>query len=194
MSKPFSKLFKSLESDKKYVSKRNLLIKKEFEKIKQEMIEEFNAHPITQEIELGVTAPNLSNTLSGVTNLFSFIGFDAVSRPIDPIRQLLEKSTFRISSGGRSLATATFEIPTAKMIFLATPMPWANGRSWAKGIERGISGLGFYLKKKSVSRSGFGIQSKRRVRGGLKFQNTQYISALINKYEKKFRDLNRKQL
>ena len=97
MSKPFSKLFKSLESDKKYVSKRNLLIKKEFEKIKQEMIEEFNAHPITQEIELGVTAPNLSNTLSGVTNLFSFIGFDAGSRPIDPIRQLLEKSTFRIS-------------------------------------------------------------------------------------------------
>tara|TARA_S200002703_G_scaffold158998_1_gene170928 strand:+ start:3004 stop:3588 length:585 start_codon:yes stop_codon:yes gene_type:complete len=194
MSNEFSRFFRSLERDKQYTLKRNVIVKKEFDRIKKQMIDEFDAHPITQEIEMGIDAPNLSNTLNGITNLYSFIGFDSGSKPIDPIRQLLEKSTFRISSGGKLLATATFEIPTAKMIFTATPMPWADGRSWAKGIERGISGLGYYIKKRKNSRSGLGVQSQNKVRGGLKFQNTKYISALINKYERIFRDLNKKQL
>jgi hypothetical protein len=30
-------------------------------------------------------------------------------------------------------------------------MPWAAGRSWAKGIETGISGLGFYLRKETAT-------------------------------------------
>ena len=69
-------------------------------------------------------------------------------------------------------------------------MPWATGRSWAKGIETGISGLGYYLLKNTdSSRSGLGIQSPRKVRKKSKFKNTQYISALIKKYEKEFKNL-----
>ena len=70
-------------------------------------------------------------------------------------------------------------------------MPWATGRSWARGIESGISGLGYYLKvSRDSSRSGLGIQSPRRVRAsGVKFKNTQYISALIKKYKKEFQNL-----
>ena len=70
-------------------------------------------------------------------------------------------------------------------------MPWATGRSWAKGIESGISGLGYYLKvSRDGSRSGLGIQSSKKVRaGGVRFKNTQYISALIKQYKKEFQNL-----
>jgi hypothetical protein len=66
-------------------------------------------------------------------------------------------------------------------------MPWASGRSWAKGIETGISGLGFLLRKEG-GRSGKAIQSKNKVRSQ-RFQNTQYISALIKKYKKEFNNI-----
>ena len=67
-------------------------------------------------------------------------------------------------------------------------MPWATGRSWAQGIERGISGLGFLLRKNNRGRSGAAIQSRVKVRGG-RFRNTVYISAFIKKYKKRFEEL-----
>ena len=73
MSNEFSRFFRSLERDKQYTLKRNAIVKKEFDRIKKQMIDEFDAHPITQEIEMGINAPNLSNTLNGITNLYSFI-------------------------------------------------------------------------------------------------------------------------
>ena len=126
MSNEFSRFFRSLERDKQYTLKRNAIVKKEFDRIKKQMIDEFDAHPITQEIEMGINAPNLSNTLNGITNLYSFIGFDSGSKPIDPIRQLLEKSTFRISSGGKLLATATFEIPLSTTVCAKISPPLAS--------------------------------------------------------------------
>jgi len=190
MDPSYKNLFIQLEKDIVFVKKRKELLKNKFEEIKKQMIEEFNNHPVTVEIEGGIDSRNISGTLNGRTNLFSFIGFDAGSNPIQPIRELLNQSLFRISSGNSGVVKATFDIPTAKMIFSITPMPWAAGRSWARGIERGISGLGFYLKKNKGSRSGLGIQSRKQIRKGAKFKNTQYISALINKYEKKFKELN----
>ena len=73
-------------------------------------------------------------------------------------------------------------------------MPWATGRSWARGIERGISGLGRYLvssKNIAKSRSGKAIEVKGRVRGG-RFSNTSYLSTLLNDYYKKIQQLEKK--
>ena len=79
-------------------------------------------------------------------------------------------------------------LPTAQDIFAITPLPWAIGRSWAEGIERGLSGLGFLLRKDG-GRSGAAVQSRvNKVRGG-RFQNRPYISALIKKYRKRFEEL-----
>ena len=189
MDPVFRKLFKDLNRDKDFILSRRRLVKKQFEEIKNEMLEEFNNHPVTREIEAGIDSPNISGTLNGVTNLFSFIGFEAGDKPIAPIRDLFEKTLFRIHSGNSEVAIITFELPTSKTIFASTPLPWSVGRSWARGIERGISGLGYYLKKSQGSRSGLGIQAKKQVQKGLKFKNTQYISFLINKYEKKFKNL-----
>jgi hypothetical protein len=161
----------------------------QFKKIKAELITEFLNHPVTQEIRQGPSASNTSNTLSGVSNLFAFIGFEEGDDPIDPILKIFE--SMDISFGGEIPMGAKFNIsmPTALDIFSITPMPWASGRSWAQGIEKGISGLGYLLRNRSSkSRSGEAVQSSVKIRSG-GFKNTQYISALINKYSKKFSQL-----
>ncbi len=162
-----------------------------FQKVKNKMIAEFLNHPVTLEIKSGTSSANISGTLGGATNLFSFIGFESGSDPTDAIEKLLYSTNFRFTRTTSNSVEFEIDIPGAAEIFAVTPMPWAPGRSWAKGIETGISGLGYYLKiNRNTSRSGLGIQSPRKVRkSGSKFKNTQYISALIKKYEKEFANL-----
>jgi len=165
--------------------------KRKFKRIKAEMIKEFLSHPVTQEIMEGPSAPNISGTLGGVSNLFAFIGFDAGNQPVAPILERLEAVDIiynkEYKEKGIGVSFNVF-LPTAEDIFAITPLPWATGRSWAEGIERGISGLG-YLVKKSGGRSGAAVQSRvNKVRGG-GFQNIPYISSFINKYKKRFEEL-----
>ena len=165
--------------------------KRKFKRIKAEMIKEFLSHPVTQEIMEGPSAPNISGTLGGVSNLFAFIGFDAGNQPVAPILERLEAVDIiynkEYKEKGIGVSFNDF-LPTAEDIFAITPLPWATGRSWAEGIERGISGLG-YLVKKSGGRSGAAVQSRvNKVRGG-GFQNTPYISSFIKRYKKRFEEL-----
>jgi hypothetical protein len=165
--------------------------KEKFKRIKQEMIKEFLGHPVTIEIMEGPSAANISGTLQGVTNLFAFIGFDEGDQPVLPIITLLESTDILYRKEVRTKGLGvSFDIsfPTAEEIFAITPLPWATGRSWAEGIERGISGLG-YLLRKSGGRSGAAVQSRvNKVRGG-RFQNLPYISSFIKKYRKRFEQL-----
>jgi len=166
-------------------------IKNKFKNIKDELIKEFLADPVTIEILQGASGSNISGTLGGVSNLFAFIGFDSGEQPISPILQYLEniQLTYKQEIRKRGIGVE-FEVslPTAQDIFAITPLPWATGRSWAEGIERGLSGLG-YLLRKDGGRSGAAVQSRvNKVRGG-RFQNRPYISALIRKYRKRFEEL-----
>lgn len=175
------------ETIKKYRSPLQKMVFTAFDQIKKEMIQDFQNHPVTQEILAGPTASNTSGTLGGYGNLFAFIGFEKSSNPIQPILNLLEKSRIEYTKATKTGATFTIILPNKTDIFKETPMPWAFGRSWAEGIERGISGLGKFLYTDSAetSRSGEGIQSKGVIKGG-KFKPTSYISALLKEYEKKF--------
>jgi hypothetical protein len=164
-------------------------VKKDFEAIKKEMIREFLNHPITQEIRSGPSGSNISGTLGGVSNLFAFIGFDDGDDPIAPILQVFESVEISFSGDIPMGNKFNINMPTSEDIFSVTPMPWAAGRSWAQGIERGISGLGYTLRKKSPqSRSGEAVQSSVKIRSS-SFKNTAYVSALINKYSKRFSQL-----
>ncbi len=165
--------------------------KDKFKNIKNELIKEFLSDPVTIEILQGASGSNISGTLGGVSNLFAFIGFDSGEQPISPILQSLEniQLTYKQEIRKRGIGVE-FEVslPTAQDIFAITPLPWATGRSWAEGIERGLSGLG-YLLRKDGGRSGAAVQSRvNKVRGG-RFQNRPYISALIRKYRKRFEEL-----
>jgi hypothetical protein len=190
MDRDLLKALDQLHDDPTYIKFEDKLINDKFNEIKSEIIAEFNNHPITREIDGGIDAPNYSGTLNGITNLYSFIGFNSGDDPIAPIRMILNKSNYRIIRQKKgSVSTVVFEIPTSAQIFAETPMPWAVGRSWAKGIETGISGLGYYLKKSRNSRSGLGVQSQTQIRQGVVFRNTKYISDLINRYNVKIKNL-----
>lgn len=193
MNLDWTKMFQELQADKEYQKQVTSVIDSEFNKIKNNYVQEFINHPITQEIKGGIAATNISGTLGGITNLYSFIGFDEGTDPIKPIEDLLNKSNYRIIFNSKNInSTVIFDIPTAVQIFQITPMPWAIGRSWARGIETGISGLGYYLKKTKNSRSGLGVQSSTdQVRPGTVFKNTKYISDLINRFSKDLSNLNK---
>jgi hypothetical protein len=164
-------------------------VKQDFAVIKSQLINEFLNHPVTKEIKDGPSASNTSNTLNGVSNLFAFIGFEDGYDPIAPILNIFQ--SIEITFGGEIPMGNKFNInmPISEDIFSVTPMPWASGRSWASGIEKGISGLGYLLRNRSsLSRSGQAVQSSVKIRSG-SFKNTPYISAIINKYSKKFSQL-----
>ena len=178
------------QAPKALKSKFKQVAQKEFKNINAEMMAEFLGNPVTQEIMEGPRAPNISGTLGGVSNLFAFIGFDAGENPIAPILALLENTTleYKQEVAAKNIGVSfNVTLPTAEDIFAITPLPWATGRSWAQGIERGLSGLG-YLLRKNTARSGAAIQSRVKVRGG-KFHNTPYISAFLKKYRKRFEEL-----
>ena len=165
--------------------------REKFKKIKAEMIKEFLDNPITQEIMAGPSGVNISGTLNGVSNLFAFIGFNEGEDPIAPILLILENVDMQYNRElrrGKPGVMFKVNLPTAEDIFAVTPLPWATGRSWAEGIERGLSGLG-YLLRKNKGRSGAAVQSRvKKVRGG-KFRNSPYISSLLKKYRQRFKDL-----
>ena len=186
-------LFVVQETMKQNKTKFQNQVTKAFEKIKREMILEFMNHPVTREILGGPHASNESGTLDGYGNLFSFIGFDAGDNPIDPILDLLSNSKIQYSNTANSGIMFTIFIPSKQKIFDATPLKWSTGRSWSEAIERGLSGLGYYLNRDYIkeSDSGTGIQTKSVLRRGAKYKPVKYISALMNEYTKRFQNIDK---
>lgn len=128
---------------------------------KRTMLKEFDRHNITQEILAGPSTLNISGTLDGYGNLFSFIGFEAGSKPTEQLRELLEMGTIFQQTVFRN-GNWYFRIflPNKKDISTVTQMPWEKGESWALAVETYISGLSHYMYKKNLpkSRSGTGLQ------------------------------------
>jgi len=169
---------------------------KEFQRIKNQTLKEFDQHPVTVELNAGSNGKNITNTLPGAkddANLFSFIGFNEEEKPTEEVRQILENEIV-LNKNPQSKTVPTgiefnfkVEIPTLKSIEQKTPLPWETGRSWVRGIERGISGLGYYLSGKfKQSRSGGGIQSDNKVRSGA-FSTIKYLSEILNNIKEKLK-------
>lgn len=193
LNKDFQEIEKQAVRERSFKQEVKNFIKKEFEDIHKQFLANFDSHLVTQEIKGGPFSTNISKTLGGFGNLFTYIGFDSGSNPIKPLRELLK--TYEIQYHVRKkYIYVRVEIPTKEEVFTVTPMPWATGRSWARGIERGISGLGQYLVKSNRigrSRSGYAVETKGRIRGG-RFSNRPYMSALLKDYYKKIKKLEKK--
>ena len=180
----------------KVVKKQMVDISKKAEELKRMMISEFMSHPVTVEIKAGPYAGNYTDTLVGVNggNLFSFIGFRQDSDPIAPILNKLNEIKITSKTDYNS-SFLNISMPKIEDIWEVTPMPWQEGRSWAKGIESGISGLNYYLfsneERLKNSRSGSAIQSEKS-RSGARYMPTQYLTTLFKKYRTKFSSLYRR--
>lgn len=156
--------------------------------LQNKMVQEFESHPVTREIDAGPTASNSSGTLGGYGNLFAFIGFDSSDNPTEAIKKLLSREVKTTIRRRNDQGAFQIEIQMAlpEEIYKSTPMPWLSGKSWAKGIEMGISGLGRFLYSSEGfdnSRSDYGVQSTQRT-SGVRFKNTAYISKLYANFNK----------
>jgi hypothetical protein len=162
------------------------IVNQRVEEEKQNLIKEFSAHPVTQEIEGGENANNSSGTLGGYGNLFSFIGFRVGENPTDRVKELLnkisvQKKVQRTNNG----FIFRMNVPSKDDLITATKMPWESGRSWLFGIEQGISGLGAYLYGKfEDSRSNTGIQTRKNY-SGRTYRATKYFSSIYSKFKNK---------
>tara|TARA_R110000765_G_scaffold156654_1_gene259638 strand:- start:68 stop:673 length:606 start_codon:yes stop_codon:yes gene_type:complete len=184
---------KALPREASYTKGIKQAMEKKVKSAQQNLLKSFEKHPVTVEIQGGPTASNVSGTLGGIGNLFTYIGFSDGDRPLTTLRILLEKYEIRYHHS-KTRTTINITVPTSAELFKATPMPWATGRSWAKGIETGISGLGRYLYQDSPrSRSGGAVQVKGKLRAG-KFSNTSYLSSLLNNYYKEIRKIEKQTL
>jgi len=168
------------------------IVEEYVEKSKEEMITEFLNHPITKEIDNGPDASNISNTLGGQGNLFSYIGFEQGSEPTEDVKQILEDSVKvssrpNISTSGKNIKI-NFPVsgPTMQEIESETPMPFEGGKSWVSGVEKGISGFSYYIFRKFIknSRSSTGIQAESEVRTG-SFKASPYLSTILKKFYSK---------
>jgi len=156
------------------------------EEARQDLVKDFYNHSVTKEIKSGPNASNSSGTLSGYGNLFSFIGFDTSQNPFEEIEAIINQ---RLNVRVRAVGNGKFKItilnaPSKEDIYAVSPLPWADGASWAEGIEKGISNLGSFLYRPqgiTGSVSGTGVQARSKLRA-TSFRTQPYISKIINKF------------
>ena len=165
------------------------VIEPKLQERQKELSSKFEAHPITVELSAGPRSSNISGTLGGYGNLYSFIGFSEGERPTDVISRIFrEKIKFKVRrTGNTGRYKVTFFIPSVDEIYNLTPIPWMTGKSWAKAMEEGgLTNLGQYLFSSTgfgVSRAGTGIQAKNRS-SGVSFSRMPYIGKLIKDFKK----------
>jgi hypothetical protein len=162
-----------------------------FNSAKRTMLKEFDRHPVTLELLAGPRAVNMSGTLDGYGNLFSFIGFDNSVNPIEDLRQLLDiATTARQTIYKDRKWFFRVDTPNREVIRRFTPMPWESGTSWSEGIERGISGLSHYMFKKwAGSRSGTGFQLPYENLEEANFSPTPYMTEILANFRERVNDV-----
>jgi hypothetical protein len=162
----------------------NDIVSKEVQKQKNILLNDFENHPVTKEIEAGENSSNISGTLGGYGNLFSFIGFERGSNPISPIKALLNKVTVKNVFLKNNTFNCEIIIPSKEEFSSISKMPWESGRSWLFDIEKSISGMGEYLYGIiKNSRSGSGIQAKNVI-FKKSFKSVRYFNTMYNRFIK----------
>jgi hypothetical protein len=169
-------------------AKVRLSAERKFNQAKRDLLDDFESHPVTREIESGPMGGNDSGTLGGYGNLFSFIGFHQGANPIDTLRDILD--SYRINTMRPHIVKKNIGVdfkfrisgPSMEEIENITYLNWL-GKSWVRGVERGMSGIGNYLATAGAagSRSGGGIQATQRMRGSA-YRPTKYVSSLLRTF------------
>jgi len=165
---------------------------KKTQKLKKELMQDFDRHPVTNELQKGESGT--SSLLGGRGNLFGFLGFNKGQNPIEILRSQLENSIKITNPKGtvKKLTETSFiwqfdiSVPSDSEVYAVTPLQWST-RSWVKGVEKGITNYANTLFKPSKnSRSGIAIQSQRKI-GFIKFKPTPYVTDMLSKLRKELK-------
>ena len=183
----------SVEVPKSLEKFANREARKKANAIKKEVLQEFNRHEVTKEIEKGPSGTG-STLLGGRGNFFGFLGFEKGAQPVEILRQTLENSFNLSSRKGRVVKVnqKTFKVefdimvPSKLDIYSVTPLSWTT-KSWVKGVERGITNYSQTIFKSSdSSRSGVALQARTKI-NFIKFSPTPYIISILEKAKNKLK-------
>lgn len=182
-----------VKGEKILLRKLQPIIDARIEDIQRDMVNEFETHPVSREISSGNDSSNTSGLLGGYGNLFSFIGFDYGSNPIDPLSKILKRKIYskiqRVGDSG--IFNVSIFAPSKDELYENAQVGWMGGRSWADGIEKGIAGLNRFLYDEEGfknSRSVSGVQIKNKVISSIA-SRTPYISQIISNFKKRLERL-----
>jgi hypothetical protein len=165
------------------------LVSEKTQQVKEELLQEFDSSPVTQEIKAGPSLTHSAVLPNGYGNLFGFLGFEEGSDPTIPLREELEKIS--VTSTKPEIINKRWRfnifVPSTEDIDKVTPMQWETGRSWVNAVTKGLTGFSYYVNKlaQSIGRSGGGIQSKHQLRTGVYFAGTPYIIGMLGKLKRK---------
>ena len=183
----------SVEVPKSLEKFANREARKKANAVKKEVLQEFNRHEVTKEIEKGPSGTG-STLLGGRGNFFGFLGFEKGSQPVEILRQTLENSFNLSGRKGRVIKVnqKTFKVefdimvPSKLDIYSVTPLSWTT-KSWVKGVERGITNYSQTVFKSSdSSRSGVALQTQTKI-NFIKFSPTPYIINILEKAKNKLK-------
>jgi hypothetical protein len=188
----------SRQAERQIGAEMDKLIKSDFKAKRDELMNEFDTHPVTEEIKAGPRAMS-RYVSSSEGNLFSFLGFDADQKPISALRSWLKQNIKlgvtrrKRKNDGTIEFTTPVEIPTledadtAMSVDTEAKLSWID-RSFVSLIERGITGLPNYLfsltKNLRNSRSGTAIQTKSKIRSG-SLGRISYISGILSNFKRR---------
>lgn len=170
---------------------------------RKEMLDDIDNHPVSQELKMGERAPNITGTLDGKGNLFSFIGFRKGSDPVGDLKRVIEKAVSRgptisqVKTNDGIHYKVKVRFPRIKNIEQDPSLSLSNyansevhtNRSWVSAIYRGFSGFGNYLYQKIQgkefrgSRSGTAVQTPNRLRGG-RHRPIPYLGPIFAKFRR----------
>lgn len=167
----------------------------QFKEAKQEMLEEFENHPVSQEIAAG---PDLQNSLFlPKGNLFAFFGFYDNEKPVDQVKDILNAETKIKSvekSAGKDKYTVILraEVPTYQSLKERTELDIAGiNKSWLEAVETGLLGLPqfiFGLFHNNNSKSGTGLEVKNNVRtSNFNGIGLNYMSKILRQFKDNIR-------
>ena len=161
-----------------------------FRRARLKMLRKFNTHLITLEIEAGPSfqSKNISGTLDGYGNLFSYLGFPRGSKPTEAVREVLESQTIWVGNptfNSKKQWLFKYLYPTRKDVLNATndAVPW--GVNWIDIIEKGAPNLQFYLNLKRPnpqSVSNYGFQLPHEVNDDLVFKKDPYVTKILENF------------
>jgi hypothetical protein len=178
-------------------------VEKKIEEAVMEMKKDLDASKITRELDGGIRADNISETLEGdeaPDNLYSFIGFYAGTDAVAPVRKMLDdpesmgiKARYRGKDyqKGKTQIRYQFTVNEPKISKEAleeTKIPWLQGISWLEAIEDFIPGLNKFMAKEGIkgSHSGGGIQMPAALpsRGRSRFKKPKggYLTGIFKKF------------
>lgn len=190
-------IFADSLSKPKYIDIAYDLANTKFENDKNNLLEAVKEHPVSEELNDGERADNTTETLDTKGNLFSFIGFDKGTHPVQEVLDILDHFiTIRKkrpkADYQKDIINYDFFVylPTKEDIYNNTPMPRGTAKSFVWAIENGIPGVDYYLYSETrefpTSHSGPAIQIDNSL-GERNYKPIGYVTPLLEQFIQKYK-------